>query len=99
MAQQYLPVNTILLIVWWKSTSSELLSNPELWQAPSLEQLFASANELRTLSPEVGCCQTLHKLHLDWNQISSLPPQLTTLTHLMEISLCGNALCSLPNGE
>lgn len=95
----YLAVNTILLIVWWKSTSCELLSNPELWQAPSLEQLFASANELRTLSPEVGCCQTLRKLHLDWNQISSLPPQLTNLTHLTELSLCGNALCSLPNGE
>lgn len=73
--------------------------NAELWLAPSLEELFASANKIQTLSPAVGHCQTLRKLHLDKNKVSSLPPQLTTLTHLTELSFCGNTLRNLPNGE
>ena len=71
----------------------------ELWKAPSLQQLLASANELTSIAPDIIYCQTLQKLSLDRNKLSSLPPQLTGLKSLEELSLCGNQLKALPNGK
>ena len=101
----FLMVGSSRMSVRWKSTRSSHFPQKlfflyaEVWLAPSLEELFASANKIQTLSPAVGHCRTLCKLHLDKNKVSSLPPQLTTLTHLTELSFCGNTLRNLPNGE
>lgn len=71
----------------------------ELWRAPSLQWLIASANELRSISPKIIHCKTLQKLLLDRNKLTYLPPQISRLSQLIELSLCGNTLKTLPNGN
>ena len=76
-----------------------ILFSLELWEAPHLEQLLASSNEISFISPSILQCQSLHTLILDSNRLTELPVQVTRLLNLKRLSVCGNKLTALPNGR
>ena len=68
----------------------------EVWQCLSLQELFLSHNQLRTLPAEVGQLSSLQTLDLSSNQLSMLPAEVGQLSSLQKLSLSNNELSTLP---
>ena len=63
-------------------------------EAVTALRLFA--NQLTSLSPEIGQLQSLSSLDLSYNKLTSLPPEIGQLQSLTELGLASNQLTSLP---
>ncbi|KAI8993331.1 hypothetical protein BDB01DRAFT_832159 [Pilobolus umbonatus] len=68
----------------------------EIWRLTSLEQLDLGSNQLRQLSPSVGCLINLRTLLIHNNNITTLPSQLGRLKKLELLDVTNNQLSCLP---